>query len=190
MGTKFKKNEKRPVGAKYWYEGNFSSLKRPTKDPAKKAYQSWVDQRARCNNPNIDCYKYYGAKGIQVKYSSREFVGWWLEELKSFKGKKPTVSRINHDGHYEFGNIKLEDHFDNCVTDVFERCGAPSGGENKPIIIYDYKTMEPLMIAKNGHQASRLTEVARTNVSAICLGRPKKKSGKGYTFRFANEQVE
>lgn len=74
------------------------------------AYRSWQDQRHRClykGNPN---YRWYGAKGIKVEYSSRDFVSWWLTEYKKrrFTGsRRVVVDRVDPSKNYTFGNIKL-----------------------------------------------------------------------------------
>lgn len=81
--------------------------------PVKDAYVSWREQRTRCYNKKRAKYKNYGAKGIEVKYTSREFIGWWLQEIKKFNGEDPTIARIDHDGHYEFGNVRIESRSDN-----------------------------------------------------------------------------
>lgn len=161
---------------------------------AKRAYRSWADQRHRCSNKNLDCYKYYGAKGIQVKYCAREFVGWWLEKIKSFKGKRPTISRIDHDGHYEFGNIKLEDHKSNCVTDVLRRHGAPGLKCGKKIICFNAKNGKAIEIFNSGVEASKKTGVNRSNIYSLCKGfapngRRYFQTKSGLTFRFFENQA-
>lgn len=189
-------NKPRPIGSLYWYSGNLSPFKSKTIEPeALRAYRSWADQRHRCRNKKLKSYKYYGAKGVQVKYLSREFVGWWLEQQMILNLKKPTISRIDHSGHYEFGNIKLEEHKNNCIIDVLNRFGPPSLKTQKPIIILDKITLEPLMIARSSKHAGLLTGVPQGNVTAICLnhsGKPRignvnktARSGKGYTFRYS-----
>lgn len=80
---------------------------------ARQAYGSWKAQRERCYNKNCPKYKYSGAKGIKVKYSSREFVTWWLKELGNNDFKDPTCGRINHSKDYTFGNIRIEERVDN-----------------------------------------------------------------------------
>lgn len=87
------------------------ALKHPadmSSGPIKDAYTSWREQRTRCYNKKRHKYKWYGAKGIEVKYTSRQFIAWWIRKIKKFKGKDPTISRINHAGNYEFGNIRIE----------------------------------------------------------------------------------
>ncbi len=83
------------------------------------ASNSWSKQVERCTKKSHKQFKYYGAKGIEVKYSLHEFIEWWLKELKSFNGSIPTVGRINHDGHYEFSNIKLEDKSKNSKERIY-----------------------------------------------------------------------
>lgn len=91
---------------------------------SRQAYLSWNSQRTRCYNPRHPTFKNYGARGIQVRYSSREFVGWWLHHIKTFKGTIPTAGRIDHDGHYEFCNILMQDKADN-TREVLSRRGSP-----------------------------------------------------------------
>jgi len=80
-----------------------------------KAYQTWKAQRQRCNNKNATSYQYWGGKGIKVEYGSREFVHWFLLELKKFKGKDPVVSRLDHSKNYCFSNVRLETRVDNSI---------------------------------------------------------------------------
>lgn len=97
------------------YKGTLLNPNDMENGPVKDAYISYREQRTRCYNKNRKKYKNYGAKGIEVKYTSRQFIGWWLSEIKYFKGKKPTIGRINHDGNYEFGNIIIQDISDNSI---------------------------------------------------------------------------
>lgn len=73
---------------------------------AGKAYASWLQQRHRCNYKKHPSYKYYGAKGVSVKYSSREFVAWWVKTVGNSKAIV-VCDRIDPSGDYEFGNIQL-----------------------------------------------------------------------------------
>lgn len=74
---------------------------------ARRAYGSWCDQRARCNKPNHACFKWYGAKGIRVEYGSREFINWWLREVRCIGKGRWVCDRINPDKNYKFGNVQL-----------------------------------------------------------------------------------
>ena len=70
---------------------------------------------ARCNNPKTKSYKYYGARGIAVcKEWSRDFKAFYdhISGLPGFDNPKLTIDRINNDGNYEPGNIRLrQDRF-------------------------------------------------------------------------------
>lgn len=174
----------RPPGVTYWYEGSMHLANMPPK--ARTAYRSWVDQRARCNNPRSKSYKYYGAVGVRVKYSAREFVGWWLEQLKKFNGIKPTVSRIDHAGHYTFGNVKLESHMDNCVNDVFRRHGPPGLKTTRKVDILQYPSMDLVWVSGSMSEAAILTGVAASNIWKICSNPKNHKRGKGFSFRYSS----
>lgn len=80
---------------------------------AKRAYISWRAQRSRCYNPNATSYEFWGGRGVRVRYSSRDFIGWYLEALENFNGIDPVVSRIDHSKDYCFSNIRLESRSEN-----------------------------------------------------------------------------
>lgn len=63
---------------------------------------------ARCHNPNSEWFPAYGGRGIKVKFSSREaFVFWALENLPHPNYKGVQIDRIDNNGHYEPGNLRL-----------------------------------------------------------------------------------
>ena len=56
--------------------------------------------KQRCNNPYSPDYKYYGSRGIKCLFeSSDEFIDYIFNELQ--------IDRIDNNGHYERGNIRL-----------------------------------------------------------------------------------
>lgn len=80
----------------------------------KRAVTSYYSQMQRCQNSNNNRYQYVGARGIEVEYTLREFVTWWLVEiLKRPAWRSPTCGRKNHDDHYRFGNIELVERAEN-----------------------------------------------------------------------------
>lgn len=66
--------------------------------------------RYRCNEPKADSYKWYGARGIQVKFQSLdEFRNYVINVLK-VDPRHLDIDRIDNDGNYEPGNIRFVTH--------------------------------------------------------------------------------
>ena len=73
-------------------------------------YAAYHNAKARCRNPKVEFYPYYGGRGIEFRFNSFEE---WFAEL----GPRPegvdedgkalySVDRIDPDGHYEVGNVR------------------------------------------------------------------------------------
>lgn len=152
-----------------------------TSPDVRRAYQSWLDQRKRCSNHRAKAFQWYGARGIRVEYSSREFVGWYLKELKSRKWKDPTTGRIDHNKNYCFENIFMQERSDN-VRECAIRTNSKTKKPSFKILIGDRRTGEPLMICSSRSEASRLTGVSKANIWAICSG-ASQGSRSGFYFR-------
>lgn len=83
------------------------SFDHPGADRLRDRYYSIVQ---RCTNPDNDGYHNYGGRGIQNKFKSAdEFIAFVLKNLPHPDYRKIDVGRIDNDGHYEPGNIRLED---------------------------------------------------------------------------------
>ena len=82
---------------------------RTTRTPT---YRSWHMMKQRCLNPNFTSFKDYGAKGVTVCDAWLTFAGF-LDDM----GDRPTsahvLSRIDHDGSYEPGNVEWALRVDN-----------------------------------------------------------------------------
>jgi hypothetical protein len=78
-------------------------------DPrAKRLSERYDAMVARCHNPNYKWYPAYGGRGIRVKFKTREdFICWMLEHLPHPTYKGVQIDRVNNDGHYEPGNLRL-----------------------------------------------------------------------------------
>lgn len=83
-----------------------SLVVREMQGPVKVAYISWGSQRSRCSYESNKDYKWYGAKGIKVEYSSRDFINWWLNQKLS-NCKNVVCSRVDTTKNYSFDNIQL-----------------------------------------------------------------------------------
>lgn len=70
-------------------------------------YNTWAAMKRRCDNPNVDTYKYYGGKGVKLCDDWHEDYGKFKEWALSH-GYEPglTIDRINSDGNYEPSNCQ------------------------------------------------------------------------------------
>lgn len=152
----------------------------PTKmdDLARSGYYSWRDQRNRCYSPRHPSYKNYGAKGIRVEYSAREFIGWWIHNKSQKSWRIATVGRLDHSKNYCFENIEMQEKSDN-AKEVHERLY-----KNNPI-----RSMKCISI--NGDEikefdsqkaASEHFGVSRALVNLIC-NEQRSKTRNGVIFR-------
>lgn len=71
-----------------------------------KLSNCWHNMLSRCGNPNDIKYKNYGGKGIKVKLDRRQLFELWTRD-KADQMKRPSIDRINSDGHYEFSNCRF-----------------------------------------------------------------------------------
>lgn len=93
----------------------------------RKAYRVWSSQRERCSSDKHPSYKYYGGKGVRVKYGSRDFISWFVNEIKNKNPISPSVGRIDHSKDYEFGNIEMVERGDN-TREMLARTGGNKCG--------------------------------------------------------------
>ncbi len=105
----------------------------------RKAYQAWFSQRERCRSPKHASYKYYGAKGVKVKYEAREFINWYLAEHSKKIFSRPSVGRIDHSKDYEFGNIEIIERGEN-TREMLRRTGGNKCGD-PTVLVFEDKTL-------------------------------------------------
>ncbi len=68
----------------------------------------------RCNNPRATGYHNYGGRGIENRFKSvEEFITWMLENLPHQTYKGVEIDRVDNNGHYEPGNLRLVPHIVN-----------------------------------------------------------------------------
>lgn len=152
------------------------------KDLIKKATICYHNQRRRCYTKTNPRYKDNGAKGIRVIYTREEFVSWFVENYRKFKGKNPSVGRVDHSKGYSLDNIRFESLADNSMERII-RCGPTK--ERKRIFIIDYKNNEKLMLCESINQAAHFSGVRKEHIRKYCLG--KLKQSKGFTFKYADD---
>ena len=80
-------------------------LKTPLDRRIQKRVNAWFQ---RCNNPKDKSYHNYGGRGIRVKFTSvKEGTEWVRLYLPHPNYWKLDIDRIDNDGHYEPGNLRL-----------------------------------------------------------------------------------
>lgn len=151
---------------------------------AVKASESYSGQVDRCTNKKNKRYYRYGLRGIKVLYTRHQFIDWWLHNIKSFKGKIPTVGRIDHDGNYEFSNIILEDKSENSRERAFRLGGIQ---KIKSVALVNPVKRIILSEFKSGSEAAKLESTPQVNVSRSCRLKTTLRNGK--TFRFLEEII-
>lgn len=66
-----------------------------------RLYRIWLDMKARCNIPNVPCFKYYGGRGITIcenwQNSFEAFYEWAMANGYS---DDLTIDRIDVNGNY------------------------------------------------------------------------------------------
>lgn len=79
-----------------------------------KTYRTWQSMIARCTNPRLSEWRYYGGRGITVCEHWRTF-----ENFLADMGEKPpgrSIDRINNDGNYEPGNCRWATKFEQSIN--------------------------------------------------------------------------
>ncbi len=79
-------------------EGRGRKMK-PWKNHGSNAYQ-------RCHNPTNNRYARYGGRGIKYLLSADDMRTLW-ERDKAGSMRRPSIDRINPDGHYEISNCRF-----------------------------------------------------------------------------------
>jgi len=70
-----------------------------------KTYTTWKGMRQRCNNPNCEAFPDYGGRGIKVCPRWDSFEAFLKDVGEIPKGME--IDRINNDGNYEPGNVRI-----------------------------------------------------------------------------------
>lgn len=93
-----------------------------------KEYRIWSHMKARCYNPNVPEFKYYGGKGVEVcdrwRYSFELFV--------MDMGNKPdklSLDRIDGNGNYEPSNCRW--------ATIHQQIGNRSNSNKTPGVSFD-----------------------------------------------------
>jgi hypothetical protein len=157
--------------------------------PLSRIKSVYHSQRERCESKRNKSYKNYGAKGVRVKYSLAEFRSWFLKEIKTFKGTRPSVGRIDHDGNYEFGNIRIESVHDNAR----ERMNRANPSKKKARWVRVEKLNgEVIGVVRTTREAAKLAGMSKSGVHYQCLPHHKPSENKrksDYRFSYVRSPI-
>lgn len=149
-----------------------------------KAYRAWNGQDNRCNNPKSKAYQYYGAKGVELRYGRTEFIEWYKKEMETFDGTKPNVGRMDHNGHYEFGNIQIESKSSN-TREMAARTFAHGHSSEKKVGLFSKNTHECIATFKSIAECADYFGMNRSAIGKSCAHpRPKGSNKYSWYYRF------
>lgn len=155
---------------------------------ARKGYNSYTNQKSKCENKNNPDYKYYGAKNILVCYSRREFIAWWISANKENKVDDPTTGRIDHNKNYCFENIIVQERSANSKERT-DRLGAFLN--KKPIISFINNKIDKVFDSASeaaNYYGINVSTVIRLSQDRYLSGKIMKKSmNNGLSFKYKKE---
>ena len=73
----------------------------------RRLYETWVEMRRRCNNPNRPRYEDYGGRGIRVCAEWESFSAFADWAMKSGYTDELTIDRIDNDKGYAPDNCRF-----------------------------------------------------------------------------------
>ena len=88
-----------------------------TLKPWYRCYQSIVQ---RCENTKCRGYRFYGGRGIECRVTQYDVQAAWFRD-KAWLLKRPSIDRIDSDGHYEYDNIRFIELSENCRKGVYDK---------------------------------------------------------------------
>lgn len=158
------------------YTGQLVSyVEKPIDHVITQAYTCINNIRARCKkNPDYI--------GLDVGFTTKQFVYWWIVQNRFFKMKRPSVGRINHKKGYTLDNIEIQSLNDNSKEARY-RCGSTIS----PIKIKMIKNNKEIAIANSMRQAATFSSMDLRSVQNVLRGvRP---SVRGWSFEIHKECV-
>lgn len=117
-------------------------------------------------------------------YDRRDFVSWWLFHIKAFKGKQPSISRLDHTKDYSFSNIRLEEKKENSCEPLYRTPERPwLTAKRRPVRMVCVKTGRILKRASHSGEMQKMTGVFASNIW-LQLAHPTRDWGKRTGIRF------
>jgi len=146
-----------------------------------KARWVYEAQKARCYNRNCPAYKNYGAKGIGVRYTLKEFYKWYLENYKPGF----ICGRIDHSKSYSLDNLIAEDNIRVSTIERNERFGNPSKHKMKKVLVIHQKTNTLVAIFSNIKDTAETMGSSVPTIIRSCRKHTEKTFGK-WKYQYAD----
>lgn len=131
--------------------------------------KSYSEAKQRCTNPNHNRYRWYGEKGIKFLLTKEKVKKLWFRD-KAYNMKKPSIDRIDNDGHYEYDNCRF-----------IEKSLNSKLATSKPIFQLDLNG-NILKKFNSTVEASKLINISHTAINN-CLKKLSKTSG-GFKWEY------
>lgn len=147
-----------------------------------RLYKVWSDMHSRCNNPNIDSYKYYGGRGIKICpewFSYEAFMDWAMSNGydPDSQHRECTLDRIDNDGDYEPSNCRWVSHSVQMRNRRYYR--NPRFFRAVELISDDGSVLGSYQSIVD---ASEETGCTQNGIQAVCSGRQKTTSGMRWQY--------
>lgn len=145
------------------YQGPLDRKKMPKTE--RVAYEAFCSMKARSRN--------YGFPIPDI--TAREFMGWWMEALKTFKGTVPTCGRIDHFKGYSWDNFEMQDRKENSRENA-KRIGLGRAGKErsaKRAYVYIKGTDTLTGIFPTIRMAARFFKVSQRQIQFLVRGTQK-----------------
>ncbi len=145
------------------YEGTLDRKKMPQR--IRFAYEAFCGAKARAKKQDLP----------RPEMNAREFMGWWLASLKTFKGTTPTCGRIDHSKTYLWNNIEMQDMADNsreaALRTGFGQRGKTMGA--KSVLAYEKETGEIVKTFPTIRETARHFGVSQRVIQFLVRGKYK-----------------
>lgn len=93
----------------------------------KRLYHIWNDMLQRCSNKKIQCYKWYGGKGVSVCDDWMNFRNFEKWSFSSGYSERMTINRIDSSGDYEPSNCDWVTRSENTKKMIAEHRARGTG---------------------------------------------------------------
>lgn len=173
------RNEKRKKYLQKYYQNNKERLSKINVESNRRYRKNnpWMESyykiNQRCNNKKCKDYPRYGGRGIRSLLTKEEIEEIWFRD-KAYNMEKPSIDRIDNDGHYEYNNCQFLENSDNSRKNKIGQKVGQYTLEGKLIKIWDYQ----LEISKTlNYSQPHLSRAINNNRTAY-----------GYKWEYINEK--